>query len=177
MKRRIVFPTLVIMVIGMTATSLVLFLRLHSSSQAQPQVFYLARTPHSAYKYDLCVEAFAYLQSSPDESHKTDYTFHDPFRNANDTIIPLLSNLNMADDTVSFKVTIIIGQTRTFSETINHVTALDGISVMLPDKENRLQRSSEPQFIVSSLAVSLSSGGTLAVLDFTCPQQWKWRTV
>ena len=132
-----------------------------------------ARTPHSAYKYDLCIEAFAYAHASPDEPHKTDYTFHDPFRMTDDTIIPYLMDWNASENTASFKVIIIVGQVNTFTETIAHVRALDGISIMLPDKQNQLQRASEPQFIVSSL----SRGGGIAVLDFTCPQQWRWKSV
>jgi len=42
---------------------------------------------------------------------------------------------------------------------------------MLPDKQNQLQLSNVPQFIISSL----NGGGLLAVLDFTCPDQWVWK--
>ena len=134
---------------------------------------HLARTPHSAYKYNLCIEAFAYSHAEPGNPYKTDFTFHDPFRNANDTIIPLLWNQDMRDQTVSFTVKIVVGQLDTFTDSISHVSALDGISIMLPDQEGHLQRPSIPQFIVSSLDRS----GTLAILDFTCAEQWKWITV
>ncbi|HYT27727.1 MAG TPA: hypothetical protein VEL72_01815 [Ktedonobacteraceae bacterium] len=163
---------LLLLVIVMLAVSLlVLRQRLASSSQLSPS--HLARTPHSAYKYDLCIEAFAYAHASPDEPHKTDYTFHDPFRMTDDTIIPYLMDWNPSENTASFKVIIIVGQVNTFTETIAHVRALDGISIMLPDRQNQLQRASEPQFIVSSLI----QGGGIAVLDFTCPQQWQWKAV
>jgi hypothetical protein len=62
----------------------------------------LARTPNSAYKYNLCTEAFAYAHAGSNNPYKTDYTFHDPFRNANDTIIPLLLDMNQRDQTISF---------------------------------------------------------------------------
>ncbi len=52
---------LLLLVIVMLAVSLlVLRQRLASSSQLSPS--HLARTPHSAYKYDLCIEAFAYAR-------------------------------------------------------------------------------------------------------------------
>ena len=55
---------------------------------------HLARTPHSAYKYNLCTEAIAYSHPAPDNPYKTDFTFQDPFRKAKDTIIPLLWDQN-----------------------------------------------------------------------------------
>lgn len=131
---------------------------------------HLTRTPNSAYKYNLCTEAFAYSHAGADNPYKTDFTFQDPFRNAKDTIIPLLWNQNLSDQTVSFNVKIIVGQLDTFTDSISHVSALDGISIMLPDQQGHLQRPSIPQFIVSSL----NSNGTLAILDFTCAVQWKW---
>src|SRR5258708_35596250 len=76
-------------------------------------------------------------------------------------------DLNRSDQTVSFKVKIIVGQLGTFTDWIWHVSALDGISVLLPDKQGYLQRPSVPQFIVSSL----NGDGRMAVLDFSCPQQ------
>jgi hypothetical protein len=131
---------------------------------------HLLRLPHSAYKYDLCVEAFAYAFAAPDDPHKTDYTFPDPFRKANDTIIPYLMNQNTTDHTVTFSVQVIIGTVAHYTLTIAHVTALDGIAVVLPDTHNHLQQANEPQFIVSMLA----PGGSMAILDYTCPQQWTW---
>ena len=133
---------------------------------------HLARTPHSAYKYNLCTEVIAFSHAEPDNPYKTDFTFQDPFRKANDTIIPLLWDQNLSDQTVSFHVKIIVGQLDTFTESISHVSALDGISILLPDQQGHLQRPSIPQFIVSSLA----KNGTVAVLDFTCVEQWKWVT-
>jgi hypothetical protein len=134
---------------------------------------HLARTPNSAYKYNLCIEAFAYAHAEPGNPYKTDYTFHDPFRNANDTIIPLLMDLDQRDQTVSFNVKIIMGQLDTLTDSISHVSALDGISVMLPDQQGHLQRPSIPQFIVSSL----NGNGRMAILDFTCSEQWQWIAV
>ena len=136
-------------------------------------IHHLARTPYSAYKYNLCTEAIAYSHATPDNPYKTDFTFQDPFRKAKDTIIPLLWDQNLSDQTVSFQVKIIVGQLDTFTESISHVSALDGISIMLPDQHGQLQRPTIPQFIVSSL----ESDGTIAIIDFTCAEQWKWVTV
>ena len=135
-------------------------------------VNHLTRTPYSAYKYNLCTEAFAFSHAAPDNPYKTDFTFQDPFRKANDTIIPFLLDQNWSDKTVSFHVKIIVGQLDTFTESISHVAVLDGISIMLPDQHGQLQRPSIPQFIVSSL----ERDGTVAILDFTCAEQWKWVT-
>jgi hypothetical protein len=132
---------------------------------------HITRIPNSAYKYHLCIEAFAYAHAEPGNPYKTDYTFHDPFRNANDTIVPLLWDLDQSDQTVSFTIQIIVGQLGTYTDSISHVSALDGISVMLPDQQGHLQRSSIPQFIVSSLG----GNGRLAILDFTCPEEWQWK--
>ncbi len=129
--------------------------------------------PNSAYKYHLCTEAYAYAHAAPGNPCKTDYTFHDPFRNANDTIIPLLLDLDQREQSVSFTIQIIVGQLDTYTNSISHVSALDGISVMLPDQQGHLERPSIPQFIVSSL----NGNGRLAILDFTCPDQWQWKTV
>ena len=131
---------------------------------------HLARTPHSAYKYNLCTEVIAYSHAEPGNPYKTDFTFQDPFRKAKDTIIPLLWDQNLSDQTVSFQVKIIVGQLDTFTESISHVSALDGISIMLPDQHGQLQRPTIPQFIVSSL----EREGTIAIIDFTCTEQWKW---
>ncbi len=77
------------------------------------------------------------------------------------------------DNTVSFTVTIIVSEVATYTESISHVAVLDGISVMLPDKNGHLQRASEPQFIVSYL----DNGGRTAVLDYTCSQEWHWSAI
>lgn len=135
-------------------------------------IHHLARTPYSAYKYDLCTEAIAFSHAAPDNPYKTDFTFQDPFRQAKDTIIPLLWDQNRSDQTVSFQVKIIVGQLETFTESISHVSVLDGISIMLPDQSGRIQRPTIPQFIVSSL----ENDGAIAILDFTCATQWKWVT-
>ena len=165
---------LALIMIVVAASLLIVHLHMaNPSSVSQVPQTGLARTPNSAYKYNLCIEAFAYAHAQPDNPYKTDYTFHDPFRDADDTIIPLLMDLNQSDHTVSFKVKIIVGQLDTFTDWIWHVSALDGISVLLPDKQSHLQRPSIPQFIVSSL----NGNGRMAVLDFTCAQQWQWSAV
>jgi hypothetical protein len=130
----------------------------------------LTRTANSAFKYNLCTEAFAFAHATPDNPFKTDYTFQDPFRSASDTIIPYLLDYDPLTQTVTFNVDIIIRHVATFHASIGPVHEFDGISVMLPDTQNRLQSSNIPQFIVSSL-----DQGRLAVLDYTCPNQWVWK--
>lgn len=130
----------------------------------------LLRTPNSAYKYDLCVEAFAFAHATPSNPYKTEYSFADPFRHVNDSITPHLMDFDLSTGTVNFTVDVVVNQVATFHEFINHVHELDGISILLPDKENHSQHASVPQFIVSSLG-----SGRIAVLDFTCPNQWVWK--
>jgi len=167
----------VLVTLGLIALLLVigvLALRLFQARLTPPPILsHLARAPNLAYKFDLCLEAYDYTADSSGEIHKTDYIFHDPFRSAFDTIIPSLVAWNQSERTASFQVIIIVGQVQTFRETISHVAALDGISVMLPDARNQLQRSNQPQFIVSAM----TAGGIVAVLDYTCPQEWKWSAV
>jgi hypothetical protein len=150
-----------------------LFIVRQRSTISDAPLQHLARTPNSAYKYNLCTEAFAYAHAGSNNPYKTDYTFHDPFRDTNDTIIPLLLDMDQRDHSVSFTVKIIVGQLDTFTDSISHVSALDGISVMLPDQHGHLQRPSIPQFIVSSL----NGNGRMAILDFTCSEQWQWKSV
>nr|BBH95069.1 hypothetical protein KTA_32680 [Thermogemmatispora argillosa] len=133
----------------------------------------LVRSPNSAYKYHLCAEAYAYLHATPDNPYKTDFTFHDPFRNAQDTIIPHLIAFDAHDHSLSFSVTVILRQLATFEATITRIHELDGIGIRLPDQQNQLQASSVPQFVV----VAIAEPGTVAVLDYTCPQQWRWSAV
>lgn len=175
MKRLI---TLALIVIVLATGLLLISVRLNAFSPIKPKASpvplnHLARTPNSAYKYDLCVEAFAFAHALPTNPFKTNYSFHDPFRNASDTIIPLLMDQDKSDNTISFKITIIVSQVATYTESISHVVVLDGISIMLPDKQGHLQQASEPQFIVSYL----DSGGRTAVLDYTCSQEWHWAAV
>lgn len=132
---------------------------------------HLIRTSNSAYKYNLCTEAIAYAHAGPANPYKTDFTFQDPFRKAKDTIIPLLWDWNVHDQTASFDVKIIVGQLDTITESISNVSVLDGISILLPDQQGQLQRPSIPQFIVSSI----DNNGTIAILDFTCAEQWMWK--
>lgn len=147
--------------------------RLTSSNLASTPIAarsHLMRVPNSAFKYDLCTEAFAYVLALPDNPYKTDYTFHDPFRHADDTIIPRYLGLDKHGSSVSFSVQIIINQVATFNETIHNIRAHDGISVLLPDKQNHLQHSSIPQIIITLPG----PGNSLAILDYTCPEQWVW---
>jgi hypothetical protein len=130
----------------------------------------LARMANSAFKYNLCTEAYAFAHASADNPYKTDYTFRDPFRADNDTIIPHLLDYNAQNHTVNFNVDIMISHVATFHMSIALVHELDGISILLPDKQNRLQSSTVPQFIVSSFGQ-----GHIAVLDYTCPNQWVWK--
>jgi hypothetical protein len=143
----------------------------HLSVSSPAARSHLGRVPNSAYKYHLCTEAFAFDLATPDNPYKTDFTFRDPFRTASDTIIPRYLGYDQRGDTVSFSVKMIFSQVATYNETISHVHALDGISVYIPDAQNRLQRSSVPQFIVSYLP---TGAGRVAVLDYTCPAQWTW---
>ncbi len=170
MKRLILLVIIVVTLLAITGALVLHFLQTRLASQRAPAVSHLARAPDLAYKFNLCLEAYAFAPSGPTEIYKTDYSFPDPFRRANDTIIPILVDSNQADNTVSFQIAIIVGQVQTFHETIAHVAALDGISVMLPNAQNQLERSNEPQFIVSAIGI----GGGAAVLDYTCPQEWKW---
>ena len=130
----------------------------------------LIRIPNSAYKYHLCTEAMAFAHALPSNPYKTDYTFQDPFRQTNDTIIPHLLDYNSQTQTVSFSVEIIIAQVATFHEVISQVHELDGISVILPDRQSHLYHTEIPQFILSSL-----NQGQPTVLDYTCPEQWVWK--
>ncbi len=166
--RRWAFLALILIVVAAS-----LFVVRQRLTVSQVPFNHLSRIPNSAYKYNLCTEAFAYAHAGSNNPYKTDYTFHDPFRNANDTIIPLLMDLDQHDQSVSFNVKIIVGQLGTFSDSISHVSVLDGISVLLPDQQGQLQRPSIPQFIVSSL----NGNGRLAILDFTCSAQWQWKAV
>ena len=168
MKRWIVVAFTVIVV-----AAAFLALRIGLTASAPRPQYLLVRTPDSAYKYDLCTEAYAFAFTRANNPYKTDFTFDDPFRNTSDTIIPSLLNLDKRDESVSLGVQIIIGQVATFNESISHVHALDGISILLPDKQNHLQRSGVPQFIISYL----SNDGNAAVLDYTCPQQWVWKSI
>jgi hypothetical protein len=161
---------LLALLLAFLTTSIFIVKQRVTTSNTPVHHLHLARTPYSAYKYNLCTEAIAYSHPTPDNPYKTDFTFQDPFRKAKDTIIPLLWDQNLSDQTVSFQVKIIVGQLDTFTESISHVSALDGITIMLPDQHGQLQRPSIPQFIVSSLEMN----DTVAIIDFTCTEQWKW---
>ncbi len=100
---------LLALVLIVIAASLLL-VRLRLAGPTPVSRDHLVRTPHSAYRYNLCVEAFAYSHAQADNPFKTDYSFRDPFRQANDTIIPRLMDLDKSDNTVTFDVEIIVGQ-------------------------------------------------------------------
>ncbi len=167
--RRLFFIALAALLVLVSISVVFVHARLTALPAASSQ---LVRVPNSAYKYQLCGEAYAFEFATPDNPYKTDDTFSDPFRHANDTIIPQFAAFNYQDHSISFNVQVVIGQVATFNETIAHIHSLDGISVLLPDTRHRLQRSSIPQFIVSSLQEA--AGQFMAVLDFTCPDQWVW---
>jgi hypothetical protein len=160
------------------ASILVVLARLRSAPLRPAELAatsHLIRVPNSASKYHLCAEAFAYKLAAPDNPYKTNETFTDPFRHTNDTIIPRFLGYESDGDTVSFSVELIFGQVATYNEKILHVHNLDGISILVPDRHNRLQHTSVPQFIISSLPLDDGNGGGgIAVLDFTCPTQWVW---
>jgi hypothetical protein len=162
--------------IVVTASIFVIHARLTTSTATSTHVTYvkvkthLARVPNSAYKYDLCGEAFAFAKATSDNPYKTDQNFRDPFRDTGDTIIPRFLGFDKVTGEASFSVKIILDQVATFNETISHVQQKDGISILIPNQQDKLQHSSVPQFIISLP----SAGGDLAVLDFTCPQQWVW---
>ena len=172
---------LALALIVVTASLLIIHARLvvssaivHSPVMYAPVVLsHLVRVPNSAYKYHLCAEAYAYAMATPDNPYKTDDTFLDPFRHVNDTIIPRFLGFNKQGDAVSFSVKMIINHVGTFNETISDVRGLDGISVLIPDTQNKLQHSSVPQFIISYLP-NAHEHGNAAVLDYTCPEQWVW---
>jgi hypothetical protein len=130
----------------------------------------LMRTPDSAFKYRLCTEAYAFAHASPDNPYKTDFTFRDPFRKDNDTIVPHLLDYDARTQTVTFTVDIVISGVATFHSTIALVHELDGLSILLPDLHGHLQYSSVPQIIISSVGT-----GHIVVLDYTCSDQWAWK--
>lgn len=161
---------LLALVLVIVAASLFI-VRIHLSVSPPVVRSHLGRVADSAFKYHLCTESYAFVLAAPDNPYKTDFTFHDPFRTGNDTIIPRYLGYNQGGKTVSFSVQMIFSQVATYNETISHVRELDGIFIYIPDTQNRLQRSSIPQFIVSYLP---TGNGIVAVLDYTCPEQWTW---
>jgi hypothetical protein len=169
MKRWLLFSLVLIVIV---VSLLVIRSR---ATTAKPVVYksHLARIPNSAYKYDLCGEVFAFARASADNPYKTDFTFNDPFRKTKDTIIPRFLGFDNQTAIASFSVQIIIDQVATFNETISHVQARDGISILIPNVESQLQHSRIPQFIISLPP----HGGNVAVLDYTCPDQWIWSAI
>src|SRR5437763_17047514 len=94
------------------------FVTTSSTVRAIPQ---LMRVPNSAYKYHLCSEAFAFVLATADNPYKTDNSFHDPFRNTSDTIIPYFLGFDIHRNALSFSIKMIIDQVGTFNETISNV--------------------------------------------------------
>jgi hypothetical protein len=173
--KRWLLPVLALAIIA--ASILVVRWRLTPSGSPLPGVrSHLLRVPNSAYKYHLCGEAFAFKLAAPDNPYKTDETFSDPFRHIDDTIIPRFLGYEAGSDTVSFSVKLIFNHVATYNETILHVHRLDGISILIPDGQNKLQHASVPQFIISDLPLT-GPAGEIAVIDYTCPEQWVWSAV
>jgi hypothetical protein len=167
MKRWLLLALAVVIVV---TSALALYLHSRATSSVSRPQAHLVLVPNSAYnRYQLCVEAFAFTSPFARSSYKTDFTFHDPFRHADDTVIPLLLGRDKQGTSVSFSVQIIVNQVATFNETISHVKALDGISILLPNAHDSLERSTVPQIIIRMLAQGL------AILDYTCPEQWVWK--
>ncbi len=92
MKRWLLFVLIGVVLIGAALFTLHQYMGILPPPQSG-----LARTPNSAFKYNLCTEAYAFAHASPDNPYKTDYTFRDPFRADNDTIVPHLLDYNAAN--------------------------------------------------------------------------------
>jgi hypothetical protein len=166
--RRWFFALLIVVIIS---ASVLLVMHLYRPAvPTTPARSGLVLIPSSAYKYQLCTEAFAFAFATPDNPYKTDFTFKDPFRNANDTIVPHLQAYDAQTRTVNFNVDVIIARVATFHESISNVHELDGIGIILPDKQERLNYTAVPQLVISHFGT-----GKIAVLDYTCPNQWIWK--
>ena len=157
-------------IIIISASTLLIVHAYRTANPAIPARSGLALIPSSAYKYQLCTEAFAFAFATPDNPYKTDFSFKDPFRGVTDTIVPHLLAYDKLTSSVYFDVDVIIARVATFHESISKVHELDGIGVLLPDQQNRLNRTAVPQFIISHFGT-----GKIAVLDYTCPDQWIWK--
>jgi hypothetical protein len=170
MKRWLLISLIAIVIVaGVAGTASVLLIRQHNAQAVVPHAS-LMRTANSAYKYNLCMEAYAFPHASASNPYKTGYSFTDPFRKVQDTITPHLLDYDASTQTVNFSIDIAVGNVATFHQMISGVHELDGISVILPDMQNTPQRSGIPQFIISSF-----NKGQLAVLDYTCPNEWVWK--
>ena len=112
--------------------------------------------------------------ASASNPYKTDYTFPDPFRHDEDTIIPRYLGLDKQGDSGSFSMKLIIDQVATFNETIANIHGQDGISLYCcqTDKTNS-STLSVPQLIITLPG----AGAGIAVLDYTCPEQWVWSSI
>ena len=166
--KRWLFPLLIVGVIG--ASMLIVYQYYQNVLTSLVPHANVISVPRSAYKYNLCSEAFAFAFATPDNPYKTDFAFPDPFRKDTDTITPRLLSYDTPTHTVEFSIVVTVPHVSTFHMSITRVHELDGISISLPDAHNRLQRSSVPQVIISSFGT-----GGLAVLDYTCPDQWVWK--
>lgn len=173
MRRWLLF-SLVLLVIfsGIAVVAVRVYVAYHPVRVRSPS---LARVPNSAYKYMLCEEAFAYSPAYQNSPYGTDDSFQDPFRHVKDTITPHFLGFDWRNSSVSFSIDLMIGQVATYHQTITHVQSLDGIAVLLPDNQNRLQHTSIPQFIVSS--IQGAGADSMAVIDYTCPEQWVWHII
>jgi len=167
MKRWLLISLVAVVIVAGTVSALLI--RQHNAQAVVPHAS-LMRTANSAYKYNLCMEAYAFAHASASNPYKTGYSFVDPFRNVQDTITPHLLDYDASTQTVNFSIDIAVGKVATFHQMISGVHELDGISVILPDMQNAPQRSGIPQFIISSL-----NNGQVAVLDYTCPADWVWK--
>jgi hypothetical protein len=143
------------------------FATLHTSSGPSPT---LARAAKSLYKYDMCAQAYAFPYADASIPFKTDYTFADPFRKTQDTIIPRMLAYNSQTQTINMNVDVVLPQVNTYHLSLTRVHEEDGIFVLLPDQSNHLRRAQIPQFIVASFL-----HGRLAIVDYTCPQKWIWK--
>jgi hypothetical protein len=173
--KRVVLSVFIILVVIASAITGGILIHNHQVAASFVPVMrsHLFRTPHSAYRYQLCEEAYAYAIPNPiDNPYKTDDTFPDPFRHTSDTIVPSFLGFDWHSHSFGFRVEIEIGQVATYTETIRNIQTLDGISIILPDTHDKLQRSNVPQVIVSS--IQGTNGSYMAVLDYTCPNQWVW---
>lgn len=142
------------------------FYALRASPPPQPALKTLAK---SLYKYDMCVQAYAFANADDSNPYKTDYSFPDPVRKAQDTLTPHLLDYNPQTRTANFLVDVAIPQVNTYHLALKDVHEEDGVFVLLPDQENHLRRTQIPQFIVASLLY-----GRLAIVNYTCPQKWSW---
>src|SRR5437899_1873988 len=132
MKRWFLLALMPLVLLVVAASIFVVRTRFAVATPVPMAKFHLLRVPNSAYKYHLCTEAYSFAIAPVDNPYKTDQTFRDPFRHADDTIIPRFLGFDPQTNAVSFSVKIIIGQIATFNETIRHIHGEDGIAILIP---------------------------------------------